>query len=125
MVIRRLHVTQLWLSQSRAAADFARVVRTRRSRVAGSIRLDHPRRVRTFTARRDGKRVWASMHMMSLPRNGCYWTSSDGLGVRAIVAVVEPANVRRHDDPPDRRRHDRARDRRLLLQGQVGVRDCI
>jgi len=44
------------------------------------------------------------------------------LGGRAIVAVVEPADVRRHDDPPDRRRHDRARDRRVLLQGQVRSR---
>jgi len=52
-------------------------------------------------------------------RDGCDWTSSDRLGGRAIVAVVEPADVRRHDDPPDRRRHDQARDRRILLQGQV------
>ena len=37
----------------------------------------------------------------------------------AIVAVVEPADVRRHDNPPARRRHDRARDRRVLLQCQV------
>ena len=51
---------------------------------------------------------------------GCRdWTSSDGLGGRPIVAVVEPADVRRHDDPLDPRRHDRARDRRVLLQGQV------
>jgi len=41
----------VWLSQSRSAPDFAGVEWTRRSRVATSIRLDHPRRVRTFTAR--------------------------------------------------------------------------
>jgi len=42
------------------------------------------------------------------------WKSTDALRCRAIVAVVEPADVRRHDGPPDRRRHDGARDRRVL-----------
>ena len=41
------------------------------------------------------------------------------LGYRAIVAVMEPADMRRHDDSPDRRWHDRARDRRVLRQCQV------
>ena len=38
---------------------------------------------------------------------------------RAIVAVLEPADVRRHDNPPRRRGPDRTRDRRVLLQGKV------
>jgi hypothetical protein len=33
---------------------------------------------------------------------------------RAIVAVLEPADVRRHDNPPRRRGPDRTRDRRVL-----------
>jgi len=33
------HPSELWLSQSRSAPDFARVEWTRRSRVAASIRL--------------------------------------------------------------------------------------
>ena len=64
------------------------------------------------------KRMWASMYTAIFA--GVSWVDVDRrLGCRAIVAVVEPADVRRHDDSPDRRRHDRARDRRVLLQCQV------
>jgi len=48
------------------------------------------------------------------------WTSRAGRRATATppcgVAAVEPANMRRHGDPPARRRRDRARDRRVLLQ---------
>ena len=54
--------------------------------------------------------------------------STSGLDVdrrlrcRAIVAVVEPAHLRRCDDAAGRRRHDLARDRRVLLKCQMRSR---
>ena len=52
------------------------------------------------------------------------------LGCRAIVVVMESANLRRRDDTPRRRRPDGARDRRVLLEcemrsGPHAVRDVI
>ena len=78
--------------------------------------------MRTFTARRDAH-ACLGLDVHDETVQGCRdFTSSDGLGGGAIVAVVEPADVRRHYYSPARRRHDRARDRRILLQGQVRSR---
>jgi len=75
--------------------------------------------VRTFTAHRY-ERAYLGLDVQGQAAWDVHdWTSSDGLGGRAIVAVVEPADVRRQNDPSERRWHDRARDRRVLLQGQV------
>jgi hypothetical protein len=50
-------------------------------------------------------------------------SGSDGrLGRRAIVPVVQPAHVRRHDDGPCGRWHDGARDRRVLAKREMGNR---
>lgn len=48
----------------------------------------------------------------------------------AIVAVVEPADVRRRDDPPSRRPHDLTRGRQIFAQrkmcsGAHVVRDVV
>ena len=41
-------------------------------------------------------------------RDCCGLNVDRPLGCRAIVAMMEAADVRRHDDPPDRYRRDRA-----------------
>jgi hypothetical protein len=109
--------TRLWLSQSRSASDF--------SRVEFSWVSCPPPRSASITDEEGGRsgqgtlsqRIWASMYRARLPD---VVTGVDRwLGCRAIVAVVEPADVRRHDDLSGRRRQDQARDRRVLLQCQV------
>ncbi len=44
------------------------------------------------------------------------------LGCDPVVAVVEPADLRRRDDTADRRRHDATRDRRVLIERQMRAR---
>ena len=111
--------TVLWLSRSRSAEDLALV-----RKLGGPCRRPHSAEIthdelRTFTARRHEQAHLGVDVQGNTARDGRGLDVDRRLGCRAIVAVVEPADVRRHDDPPARRWRDRARDRRVLPECQV------